>query len=245
MNRSGLSSAPEGGRSFFPGFGAFETLRVEQGTPQFVEEHWRSLGLAAEALGIARKIDFRTRASALPPGETGRWRWVITWEDQWDDFAREKVSDRTAYSLEPAPQRVGSENWDARFKTLSYLTRWQARRSVSADEALLCNERGEIASGACTNVFWVRGKSIYTPSPEAGCRAGVIRGWILGRATVIEGRFPLSALDDAEEIFLTNSWIGVMPVNRYLGRAFPVGPVARRLRKELETALHGGKRDAR
>ncbi|MDD4933217.1 MAG: aminotransferase class IV [Methylacidiphilaceae bacterium] len=237
MDRQGM---PEKGRAFFPGFGVFETLRVEKGLPQFVEEHWRTLGEAADALGLVRKVDFRTRALHLPPGGTGRWRWVVTWEDQWESFAAEKPSARPAFSLEPAPQRVGSENWDARFKTLSYLTRWQARRSVAADEALLCNERGEIASGACSNLFWVRGKSIYTPAREAGCRAGVVRGWVLARARVVEGRFPLAALEEAEEIFLTNSWIGVMPVHRYLGRSFPVGPVSRRLRKALQGALRDG-----
>lgn len=239
MKSSEQERKREGRRSFFPGFGVFETLRVEKGIPQFVEEHWRALGEATDALGIARKIDFRTRASRLPPGETGRWRWVATLEEQWESFAAEKLSKRPAFSLEPAPQRVGSENWDARFKTLSYLTHWQARRAVAADEALLCNERGEITSGACSNLFWVRRKAIYTPSREAGCRAGVIRGWILGRVEVVEGRFPLSELEDAEEIFLTNCWIGVMPVNRYLSRAFPVGPVARRLRKELDASLRG------
>ncbi|VVM05936.1 Aminodeoxychorismate lyase [Methylacidimicrobium cyclopophantes] len=228
---------PKGGSAFLPGFGVFETLRVEKGRAQFVEEHWRALGEAADALGIVRKIDFRPRASHLPPGETGRWRWVATLEKQWESFVKEKPPERIAYSLELAPQRVGSHNWDARFKTLSYLTRWQARRAVAADEALLCNERGELASGACSNLFWVRGKSIYTPSTEAGCRAGVIRGWILSRAEVVEGRYPLSDLEDADEIFLTNSWIGVMPVNRLLGRALPVGPVALRLRKELAESL--------
>ncbi len=231
---------PEKGRAFFPGFGVFETLRVEQGLPQFVEEHWRALGEAADALGLCRKVDFRIRAPGLPLGETGRWRWVVTWEDQWESFTKEKPPARRAFSLEPAPQRVGSENWDARFKTLSYLTRWQARKSVTADEALLCNERGEIASGACSNLFWVCGKSIYTPAREVGCRAGVVRDWILGRARVVEGRFPLTALEEAEEIFLTNSWIGVMPVHRYLERSFPIGPVSRRLRKELQRARRGG-----
>jgi len=237
MDRDGR---PEKGRAFFPGFGVFETIRVEKGLPQFVEEHWRALGEAADALGLCRKVDFRAQALHLPPGETGRWRWLLTWDDQWESFTKEKPSGRRAFSLEPASLRVGSENWDARFKTLSYLTHWQARRSVAADEALLCNERGEIASGACSNLFWVRGKSIYTPAPEAGCRAGVVRRWILGRAKVVEGRFPLAALEEAEEIFLSNSWIGVMPVHRYLGRSFPVGPVARRLRRELQKVLRGG-----
>ncbi|MGD9895944.1 MAG: aminotransferase class IV [Candidatus Methylacidiphilaceae bacterium] len=224
-------------RTFFPGFGVFETLRVEKGLPQFVEEHWRALGEATDALGIIRKVDFRTRALRLPPGETGRWRWVATGEDQWESFSKEEPPEQSAFSLGLAPQRIGSQNWDARFKTLSYLTRWQARRAVAADEALLCNERGEIASGACTNLFWVRGESIYTPAPEAGCRAGVVRSWIFGRAKVIEGCFPLAFLEDAEEIFLSNSWIGVMPVNRYLDRTLRVGPVARWLREELRKTV--------
>ena len=69
--------------------------------------------------------------------------------------------------------RVGSQNWDARFKTVNYISRVQALREArTAGEVVLLNEHREVASAARANIFWRRGKRLYTPAPEAGCRCG-------------------------------------------------------------------------
>ncbi|HEY8966709.1 MAG TPA: aminotransferase class IV, partial [Candidatus Methylacidiphilales bacterium] len=113
------------------------------------------------------------------------------------------------------------------FKTFSYLVHWQARKGAEAagfDEAILLNEDGHLASGAMTNLFWAKAGRLFTPAHEAGCRKGAVRRWIAARQPLEEGRFPAAVLDDADEVFLANSWIGIRPVTRIGERPLPAAP---------------------
>ncbi len=229
----------EPGREFHPWLGVFETLRVDNGRPRFVEEHWLRLREACTVLGLKIRTDFRRRTRLLPR-TTGRWRWVVTAEKSWDLFQSDNRPARRACRLASSPVRVGSENWDARWKTISYLCHWQARQICTADEALLCNERGEIAGGAMSNLFWVRGGHVFTPPAAAGCRNGVVRHWVIRRSPASEKRLTLADLLRADEIFLTNSWIGVQPVIAVDKRRFAAGPVTRGLREQLRQDYAAG-----
>ncbi len=218
--------------SFTPWLGVFETLRVKNGKVQFAEEHWSSLRTSAKALGLKVKGDLFVVSRDLPR-QSGRLRWIVESTQTYALFAPETKAVKTKFTLALAPQRLGSENWDARYKTLSYLTHWQARHAVKADEAVLLNENGVIASGAMTNLFWIREGKIYTPDTEAGCRAGVVRGWILRTRKVREVFAAIEELNSANEIFLTNSWIGIRPVNRWGKRTLKTGPVTRELQAKF------------
>lgn len=223
------------GEAFQPWVGAFETLRVEHGRALFVEEHWQLLQRACDALGLRCTFDFRCAADALPK-EDGRWRWIIPSDGRarqiftTENFPRQS----RAMMLTLSRVRVGSENWDARHKTLSYLTHWQGRRENPHGESLLLNEHGHIASGAMTNIFWTRGDTLFTPDESCGCRAGVTRAWVLAHAPppihLVRNAEP-AALDFADEIFLTNSLLGLCPVRRWGARTLPAtGPIVRQLR---------------
>jgi branched-subunit amino acid aminotransferase/4-amino-4-deoxychorismate lyase len=216
--------------SFHPWLGVFETIRVCRGRPIFLEEHWQALRRSCAALGLKRPPDFRRCAAELPAHD-GRWRWVIASADASHSFQREKKAARGELSLQLCAVRVGSQNWDARHKTLSYLAHWQARRANSRGEALLLNERGEIASGAMTNIFWVRRGRLFTPDEACGCRAGVVRGWIRSQVDARLTRSRHAVLDAADEIFVTNSMLGICPVRRWNGRTLSIGPVTCGLRR--------------
>jgi len=223
--------------SFLPWLGIFETLRVEAGRPLFLEAHWATFCHSAAALGLPVPADLRERAQALP-AETGRWRWMATPEETRDLFQVETDAGPETYRLEVSAQRVGSHNWDARHKTLSYLTHWQARQAAKkawGDEAVLLNERNEVASGAMTNIFWVSDGVIHTPDVETGCRDGVVRQWVVRQGGAIPGRHPLAALVEADEIFVTNSWIGIKPVTAF-GGTLPVGPITATLQQRYREA---------
>lgn len=222
--------------TFHPWLGVFESIRVIRGRPVFVEEHWHSLRRSCIALGIKRPFDFRRQAGQLPSAD-GRWRWIIGPEGASHSFQREKPGARMALALILSAVRVGSQNWDARHKTLSYLAHWQARREHPGGEALLLNERGEIACGAMTNIFWVRQGRLFTPDEACGCRAGVVRGWILDRTAIRLVRSRPAVLDAVDEIFITNSLLGICPVRRWKDRLLAVGPVTRDLRRAYARAL--------
>lgn len=213
---------------FHPWLGVFETIRVCRGRPLFLEEHWQSLRRACAALGLKRPFDFRKCVAQLPAAD-GRWRWVIGPDGASHSFRREPARRRSAMSLVLSAVRVGSANWDARHKTLSYLAHWQARRENPAGESLLLNEKGHVAGGAMSNVFWARGKHVFTPDDASGCRAGVVRGWVMAQTDVRLAHSRSSVLAVADEIFVTNSMLGICPVTRWNERVLKAGAVARSL----------------
>lgn len=218
---------------FAPWMGAFETLRVVQGVPLFMREHLRELGRAMEALGLETDFDFE-KARAELPGLDGRWRWIVTPEGTRTQFTEEAYVDPDSMELSISPVRVGSCNWDARFKTLSYLSHAQAWKMKSTDEVVLLNEYGLMASAARSNIFWRLKGQLCTPAHEAGCRRGVMRAFVSRNHNVRSGHFQPGELLEAEEIFLTNSMKGIVSVHAVKGRSYKRFITADELRAEYE-----------
>jgi branched-subunit amino acid aminotransferase/4-amino-4-deoxychorismate lyase len=197
---------------FAPWLGVFETVRVVDGVPLFVEEHAAELARAASMLGLNARLDMG-KARAELPRRSGRWRWIVAPEATTTLFSEEPDASAEPVALSVSPVRVGSHNWDARFKTASYLAHVQALKMAPTPETILLNERSEVASAARANLFWRRGDRLFTPAHEAGCRQGVVRGFVLRRREVEVGRFSLDDLLAADEIFLTNSMKGIVSVH--------------------------------
>jgi 4-amino-4-deoxychorismate lyase len=73
---------------------------------------------------------------------------------------------------------------------------------------------------------------------------GVMRGLVLERAPALSIGCRIAALKredilDADEMFLTNSLIGVWPVRRIESREYPVGAVTRRIQEAVRDATVG------
>jgi branched-subunit amino acid aminotransferase/4-amino-4-deoxychorismate lyase len=215
----------------------FETIRVEHGVPLFLNEHWSSIRYSADILGLEVLRDFRSLAADLPE-QSGRWRWIVTPGESVEFFTEDTARVPTAYSLALADQQVCSKNWDSRHKTLSYLTHYQARASVRADEAVLVNEKGMLATCAMGNLFWVLNGDLCTPPTDAGCRRGVVRDFVMRHARVKEVYMTPDVLDEASEIFVTNSWVGVRPVWRWREKTLPLGDKCRAVRQYYRAELH-------
>lgn len=135
-------------------------------------------------------------------------------------------------------RRTPAESLDPSIKSLNFLNNIQARREVAvagADEALMLNTRGEVAECSVSNVFFARGGVLHTPSLDCGILAGVTRGLVieLARASGIEvrqGRYAPEELAAADEIFITNSTMEVMPVCSLDGKTFEAGGISRKIR---------------
>jgi branched-subunit amino acid aminotransferase/4-amino-4-deoxychorismate lyase len=228
-----MSQAPT---DFAPWLGVFETLRVVDGKPLFFVEHRAELARAMEALGLASDTDFAAEASGLST-KSGRWRWIVTPDQTRTLFTEEVPPSAEPVALSVSPVRVGSCNWDARFKTLSYLSHAQAWKMAVTPEVVLLNEHGHVASASRANIFWRRGEKLFTPAHEAGCRCGVVRGFVLQQVGVEQGHFPVAELVQADEIFLTSSMKGIVSVNELAGRSWSVFPCADKLREIYADAI--------
>jgi branched-subunit amino acid aminotransferase/4-amino-4-deoxychorismate lyase len=118
----------------------------------------------------------------------------------------------------------------ARVKSLNYLDNLLARedaRRGGAGEALLLNPRGFLADGAASNLFLVRDGTLLTPGVEAGALPGITRQVVMEMAgeegiEVVETSLAPPDLFGAEEAFLTNSVMELMPLVAVDGRQ--VGP---------------------
>ncbi|TAK56459.1 MAG: branched-chain amino acid aminotransferase, partial [Dehalococcoidia bacterium] len=113
----------------------------------------------------------------------------------------------------------------SRLKTLNYLNNLLARRAAraaGADEALFLNTRGDVAEGAASNVFIVRGRELLTPPASAGALPGIARATVLELAPTLgltprESTLTLDSIRTADEAFLTNSLMEVLPLVRLDG----------------------------
>lgn len=125
---------------------------------------------------------------------------------------------RTGWRLVTSALRVLTADPLTQFKTSSRLRSVLARAEAEdhgADEALLLNERGEIAEGAATNVFWIEGPTVCTPPLAAGILPGVTRAVVLElcrerKVATAERFIKPAALHGAEAVFLTVSTLGVV-----------------------------------
>ncbi len=95
-------------------------------------------------------------------------------------------------------------------------------RARKFHEALLFNDHAELVSACCANVFLVRDEKVSTPPRGSGCRQGVVREWVMQQTKVTERRLRQEDVTLADEIFITNSWLGIMPIATLEGR--PLGP---------------------
>jgi len=107
---------------------------------------------------------------------------------------------------------------------------------AGADEALMLDDAGHVASCNATNFFFVRDGVVCTSTGRA-CFNGITRGHVIAlcRSAGIPIRlddFSLLDVASAEEAFCTGTFAGLTPVNAIDGRRFAgglPGPVTARL----------------
>ena len=127
----------------------------------------------------------------------------------------------------------------------------QQANQHAAEEALMCNYRGELAECSQSNVFLVRDGVVRTPRTEAGLLEGITRAFIfeLGREegiTVEEATLLPGDLDSAQEAFITSTTRELSPVTRIderiVGSGKPGGVTLRLLKAYRRRAWESTKR---
>jgi branched-chain amino acid aminotransferase len=109
---------------------------------------------------------------------------------------------------------------DPQIKSLNFLNNVLAKTEAidrNAYEAVMLNYRGHIAEGTISNIFFVKGNALFTPSLEAGILDGITRRIIIDSAKetgmkVKEGMFRPADIYKADEVFISNTTMEVMPV---------------------------------
>jgi branched-chain amino acid aminotransferase len=149
-------------------------------------------------------------------------------------------------------RRNAPEALNPKIKSLNFLNNILAKieaKEAGTYEAIMLNYRGYLTEGTITNIFFVKRGSIFTPSIEAGILDGITRDLIIRVAerngkNVKEGLYTPEDLYSADEAFITNTTLEILPVikidKNVIGKGIP-GSVTKDLhrnyRKEVEKYL--------
>jgi len=131
---------------------------------------------------------------------------------------------------------------DPQIKATNFLNNILARReaiAAGAFDSLLLNWESHLTECTVSNLFFVKAGRLCTPSLACGILEGITRTIILILAReeqipIEEGQFGIDALRRADECFLSNTTMEVMPVTTLDGRpigAGKPGPLTQTLRR--------------
>ncbi|MDP9291432.1 MAG: aminotransferase class IV [Verrucomicrobiota bacterium] len=100
------------------------------------------------------------------------------------------------------------------------------------NESLLFNADGALISACMANVFLVDENRTRTPALSSGARRGVVREWVIAKTGAEEANLTRDDVFSCGEMFLTSSWLGVMPVASVEGQELHSREVSTMLRAE-------------
>lgn len=228
---------PVSDRGFRYGMSVFETVAVRDGRRLFEREHLDALKRASQAAGFSVPVGLPEALQGLDPKGDGMLRLYVTAGEGaplapavccgvyalYEPAAfptDEEIGAGYRIGLCRAPIFPVLGGW----KTGNYWPHVQAlagARQQGLDEAVLVNAQGEVVSAAMANLFVVVDGELRTPPLDSGARDGIVRNWVTRQLTVREVSVLPEDLERAEECFLTNSRLGVMPVREVEGRGLP------------------------
>ncbi len=222
------------------GRGVFETILIKS-EPMFLKQHLERLKNGLNVLKINNYVDEHYLLNILQQFEISNCvlKIIVTEKNIVISTRQSAYKDenyKRGFKLKLSNLRRNPYSYTTYLKSINYtdniLEKEQAAQE-GFDEVIFLNTREELAEGSVSNVFFVKDNCIYTPSIECGILNGVVRDWIINNYDVIEGRFTTKDIENAEEVFITNSVMGVMQVSSFLDINYTNGPVGNFLRAEF------------
>ncbi|MFH1361011.1 MAG: aminotransferase class IV [Candidatus Omnitrophota bacterium] len=236
------------------GRGVFETMRAYNGSIFAFHEHCRRLFEGLRKLNIEAPCSQEKMQGYLYCAlrsnklKNGRLRLTI-WQSkqgprmsviatEYHPFSKTKY--REGFKTVVSSLRRDERHLSCDVKSIEYLPLFIERRKAKTkgkDEAILLNRKGYICEGSYTNIFLIKDKILYTPSLACGCLKGITRQFVLKIAKEThlpckEMQILLNQLLGADEAFLTNSLLEIMPLtfvgNKRIGQG-QAGPLTKLL----------------
>ena len=257
---SGLHAVDPDDRGFQYGDGVFETIAVRNGQPRLWSHHMRRLRHACERLGfegppaLEPYVDVALEGTRENPrhciikvivtagvGRRGYARQMPSRTETFVGVFPAAATNKPAYlegvatTLCETRLAVGSPL--AGIKTLNRLEQVLARSECAptgAYEGLTLDAEGRLICGTMSNVFLVRNQAIATPALHRCGVEGIMRQFVMETCGDIEVRdLTVDDLAAADEVFITNSQIGAVPVHRCDELRWEVGEVTRSIMRQL------------
>ncbi len=241
------------------GLGVFETLLCRGGEVFFLREHLKRFAHGVDRYILPRPLDLgRTKVIIAELLKINRLKdariRLLGWRKGSGTHLAVVAIPHHAFSREVYqrgfcaciyPKRLDRSFHLARVKSLEYgffLKAYEYALKNNYCEAVFLNSGGQIVEASRSNIFFVKGKKLFTPPLSSGCLAGVTRQMVLSAAKnlgvkVSTAMITPASFQGADEAFLTNALVGIMPLTCLggckigLGR---LGPLTLRLDKSYK-----------
>ncbi|MBL6914816.1 MAG: aminotransferase class IV [Planctomycetes bacterium] len=226
------------------GESVFETIRMENGVPLFMEAHLSRLESSLETLEIevkdcSQRVLRGIQELSVEMEKNILWRIRVT-------VLRDAISmngldfkstdghvfiTATPLEVDDDPsgisakvvnvKKIPPECLDPSVKHGNYLNNLIAQREARKagfDAAVMLTMNGDVAESATANIFWCHDQNVYTCSREY-VLPGITRQWVLEQCRkqgfqVHEGLFSVKELFLADEIFFSSSIQGLAYVSK-------------------------------
>ena len=229
----------ENDRLFLFGYGLFETLKVTSSGVELPESHWQRMNQGGQLIGLKVPVyqEWLDQIHSFVEQQTCEYPYALrvtlsggspTQGIHPQLFFNTRAITYTQKDYEQGFRVIflstsRSENSIlTKIKSTNYLENILAREEAlksQAQEGLWTNTQGYLTEGTISNVFFLRKEVLYTPSLDCGCLAGTRRNVVIQLAkdlgiSVQEGKYHSSLLEEADQIFLTNALMGIMPISQ-------------------------------
>ena len=221
------------------GWGVFTTLRIYQGRPFAFERHWSRMSRDAARLGVPLPYDSEAVRDATVdlarvnncPEAMARLTFVKNQGGLWADaeglgetdlliFTRPVVAWPATERLLLAPGGIFAAGQYSGAKMLSWVSHAAVLREAHEkgyDDALLTNEKDQLAECTSANIFLIRDGKVLTPPLSSGCLGGITREILVEIAPtegieLIEEALTVGDLAKAEEVFISSTTREVAPI---------------------------------
>lgn len=138
-------------------------------------------------------------------------------------------------------QALGLSPMLAGFKHLNRLEQVLLKQEIEScnwADAVVCDVLGQVVETSASNIFWRKGNTIFTPDLSMAGVCGVMRSHVM---TLIKStpycleivKSPLDALLCADEVFITNALMALVPINQINEHSFTERMAFNELNKRL------------
>ncbi|MCZ2722246.1 aminodeoxychorismate lyase [Marinomonas sp. 15G1-11] len=245
-------------RSISYGDGLFETILVSNGSVQNLNGHLSRLSKGCLALRIPfgsddlSKLAFFLNDLALSytrshvfkvivtRGEGGRGYLpsavavpnVIISTSMAPDYTKIAQSG-VALGVSSVPSNIN--RYLAGIKHLNRLENVMAKTNLTEGcfEDVMLDANGFVVECIQSNLFWFAEGGLKTPLLDGSGVQGTMRSRILveNECFPVEiGRYLVKDMQAADEIFITNSLMGIVPITNFIGQSFPIGINTRKIK---------------
>jgi len=244
-----LAAIPVADLGFQYGLGFFETIRVKNGCPVFLDDHVQRFYRAWEALFITPVPDLTWGAIISQVIEKNGLEKQTAAVKIMATFGEPTAAPHqhnlvvTARKYEPRPAIIDKSGLDlvtyphprqtplADHKTLNYAYYYLAGKwsgQQRADEALILNPDGSVSETNTANILFINGKTVICPkSPHvlSGIMEKQVIQHLIEKGVQKESRKIMpDELFSADQVIMTNSLIGAVPVLSLDGKKLNTEP---------------------